>query len=118
MCLCQWFDERSKINLTFQIQWIVAWQHHLPAPSESMDGSHWISWNSAPSGSLDGLEPNLHLQQEDLPSPSSYIYTVLYTTYILLYNYFVDLKSDRCVYYSPTEVKGKPNTTASHIRYL
>lgn len=59
-----------------------------------MDGSHWVPWNYALSGSLDGLELNLHLQQEDLPSPSSYVYTLLYIMYILLYNYFVDLKSD------------------------
>jgi len=43
--------------MTFQILWVASWQLHQPVPPEPMDGSHWVPWTYAPSGSLDGLKP-------------------------------------------------------------
>ena len=67
----QW--ELHQTAMTFQIWWIAAWQQlHPPVPLEPVDGSRWVAWTCAPSNSLDGLKPDLHLQQAGLPSPSSY----------------------------------------------
>jgi len=53
----QW--ELHQTATTSQILWIAALQHHLPVPSGPIDAPHQVSWTCAPSGSLDGLEPDL-----------------------------------------------------------
>ena len=57
----QWDLHQSA--MTFYIWCIAAWQLHPPVPSKPMDGSHQVPWTCAPSGSLSGLKPDLHLQQ-------------------------------------------------------
>jgi len=52
--------------MTFQIWWIVSWQLHPPVPLGVIDGSCGVPWTYAPSCSLDGLKPDLHLQRADL----------------------------------------------------